>query len=70
MSNDGDILLQVLVSDMPVIPDAATLSALQNAMLDYLATPESPVPDHPANLDETMHQALSVVGVAEHDALD
>ncbi len=71
LSNAGDMLLQVLVSDMPVIPDQATLMALQNAMQDYLDAPDSPAPAHPANLDGTTHQALSLVGVespASHEA--
>ena len=62
-TSDCDFMLQVLVNDMRVIPNQATLMDLQNAMQAYLATPESPVSATPANPDGTTHQALSVVGV-------
>ncbi len=68
VAGDGGIMLQVLVNDMPVTPNEAWM-ALQDAMQDYLDRPDSAVPDHPANLDGTRHQALSVVGVAEHSGL-
>jgi hypothetical protein len=68
LTERGDIQLQVLVNALPVVPDVATLMALQNAMQDYLARPETPVPEQPASPAGTSQQALSVVGVAEHGA--
>ncbi len=63
-TGDGGVMLQLLVSDMPVIPEQATLMALQYAMQDYLAAP-----DHPASLDVMAAQALTLVGSTGFDGL-
>ena len=61
---DGGVMLQLLVSDMPMIPDPAILMALQYAMQDYLTTP-----DHPASLDGMTSPALTLVGSTGLDGL-
>ena len=63
LTGDDGIMLELVLSDWRVIPNQAALMALQNAMQEYLDRPDSPAPEHPASLDGTNHQALSLVGV-------